>query len=198
MPPVKKLYPSRNLPVFLPHLQVSHSLICFKVDQRFILRRNCKVFMALQARGPKGFPEREDWENEFMRGWHRKWPVFWEGRACQSSGECLSLVSITLKLMICSAFFWVLLGLTIDSTLTYILVTSSIRTISTTIIWSIPLSQCPKPKPWGPICIKTNLVVLDGLLTTVDVMGCHITWLIGEKQEAAMPSMPSGSGTCSM
>lgn len=50
----------------------------FKVDQRFILRRNCKVFMALQARGPKGFPEREDWENEFMRGWYRTWPIFWE------------------------------------------------------------------------------------------------------------------------
>ncbi len=70
--------------------------------------------------------------------------------------------------------------------------------ISTTIIWSIPLSQRPKPKPWGPICIKTNLVVLDGLLTTADVMGRRITRLIGEKQEAVMPSTPSGSGTHSM
>ncbi|KAK0433181.1 hypothetical protein EV421DRAFT_1910332 [Armillaria borealis] len=150
----------------------------FKVDQRFVLRRNCLAFMALWVRGPAGFPEREEWENEFMRGWHRKWPIFWEDERVD-----------------------LLLGLT----WAYYRVHQNLRPhdieasgpIPTTIIWSIPLSERPKPKPRRPIQVKTNLVVLDGLLTTADVMGRRITRLIGEKQEAASSNASGSRGSSS-
>ncbi|PBK73734.1 hypothetical protein ARMSODRAFT_1015268 [Armillaria solidipes] len=114
-----------------------------------------------------------------MHGWHRKWPVFWEDEHVDHRR--------------------VLMGLTWAYHRLYPNLypgdIEALGPIPTTIIWSIPLSQCPKPKPRGPISIKTNLVVLDGLLTTADVMGHCITRLIGDKQEAAAPSTPSGSGT---
>ncbi|PBK70786.1 hypothetical protein ARMSODRAFT_974048 [Armillaria solidipes] len=112
----------------------------FKVDQWFVLRRNCLAFMALQR---------------VLLG--LTWAYY---RVHQN------LCPRDIK---------------------------ALGPIPTTIIWSIPLSERPKPKPRGPIQVKTNLVVLDGLLMMADVMGRRITRLIGEKQEAAS-SNASGSG----
>ncbi|SJL14294.1 uncharacterized protein ARMOST_17750 [Armillaria ostoyae] len=127
--------------------------------------------MALRVRGADGGIEYDEWVKEFMCGWHRKWPVFWEDERVNQERVIMGLR-------------WTFYRLHPNMRPQDIEAAGS---ISTAIIWSIPLSCRPTPKP-KPIYVRIPLVVLDGKNASADVMGHVIMRCIGDKQAAAASS----------
>ncbi|KAK0496501.1 hypothetical protein EDD18DRAFT_1105614 [Armillaria luteobubalina] len=153
----------------MPPLRKIKKLDLFAVNQRFVLRRNCGIYMALKVRAGSGSIEYDEWVREFMHGWHQKWLVYWEDTRVDQERIIMGLR-------------WTFYHLHPNLHLHEMEV---VGPISTDIVWSIPVSCRPPPKP-KPIYVNIPCGILDGKQeTSADVVGRVITRCIGKKQAAA-------------
>ncbi|SJK99863.1 uncharacterized protein ARMOST_03174 [Armillaria ostoyae] len=137
----------------------------FTPAQRYILRNNCIVYVALTVRGNHG--ALYDWVKAFSVGWQSRYPIFWEdimvNHACIMKG-----------------LSWMYHHVHKDMPPHDLEVNGP---MDTNIKWVVPTAhRDPKPRGFQPI---TYMVDLNGEAVSVDMMGRTVTSHIRRKQEVA-------------